>query len=50
MTIVSPVDTVVTLTDMAGISRRIEIKAGTNTTTVERDGVYIIEDRKIIIR
>ena len=50
VTIVSPTDTVVTLTDMAGINRRIEIKAGTNTTTVERDGVYIIEDRKIIIR
>lgn len=50
ITIESPADTVVTFTDMAGMSRRIEIKAGVNTMTVERDGVYIIGDRKIIIR
>lgn len=50
ITIVSPADTVVLFTDIAGIARRVEIKAGVNTITVERDGVYIIEDRKIIIR
>gem|GEM_PF-995434 len=50
ITIESAADTVVTFTDMSGMSRRIEIKAGVNTMTVERDGVYIIGDRKIIIR
>lgn len=50
ITVESPEDTVVTFTDMTGISRRIEIKAGVNTMTVENAGVYVIDDRKIVIR
>lgn len=46
----SPVDTVVTFTEINGISRQIEIKAGINTMNVEKSGGYIINDRKIIIR
>lgn len=50
ITIDSPYDTVVTFTEMSGISRRIEIKAGSNTLTVDNPGVYVIDDKKIIIR
>ncbi|MDE6315355.1 MAG: hypothetical protein K2L71_02685, partial [Muribaculaceae bacterium] len=50
VTIESPADTVVTFTDMRGISRRIEINAGTNTMTVGAAGVYVVDGQKIIIR
>lgn len=50
VTIVSPADTVVTFTDMRGMSRRIGINEGVNVMTVDTAGVYVIEGRKIIIR
>lgn len=50
ITVESPSETVVALTDMTGISRRIRINSGTNTLTVDNPGVYFINDRKIIIR
>lgn len=46
----SPADMVVVMTDMRGISRRIELHNGRNGFTIETTGVYIIDGQKIIIR
>lgn len=46
----SPADTVVTLTDMHGISRRMEIHSGRTEFTLSTPGVYLINGHKIIIR
>lgn len=50
VTITSASDTVITFSDMRGISRRIEINAGVNVMTVDTEGIYVIEGRKIVIQ
>ncbi len=48
--IISPADMIVTLTDLHGISRRIELHSGRNEMTIATSGVYVIDGQKIIIR
>ncbi len=48
--VTSTVDTVVLISDMRGIGRQLDIKAGENRFIVDVDGVYIINGQKIIIR
>ncbi|MDE6368710.1 MAG: hypothetical protein K2K94_05680, partial [Muribaculaceae bacterium] len=48
--ITASADTEVLITDMKGITTRMEITAGVNRFTLPNDGVYMVNNQKIIIR
>lgn len=48
--VTSTADAVVLMSDVRGIGRRLDIKAGVNRFTVPDDGIYIVNGQKIVIR